>query len=70
MEKVINGLIELSEMVKDAIAMAKNDEDLNGILRRISCKQLLICADHFEYIFDKSSKKIGEILENEKQENI
>lgn len=70
MEKVINGLHELSEMVETAITMAKNGEDLNGILRAISCKQMLICADHFDYIFDKSSKKIGEILENEKQENI
>jgi hypothetical protein len=70
MEKVINGLIELSEMVKTAIAMAKNDEDLNSILRSISCKQLCICADHFDYVFNKSSKKIGEILENEEQEII
>lgn len=69
MEKIINDLIELSEMVKTAIAMAKNEEDLNGILS-ICCKQLLICADHFDYVFNKSSKKIGGILENEKQESI
>lgn len=64
MEKVINGLIELSEMVNQAITMAKNGEDLNGILREISFKQVYISMDHFEYVFDKSSKKIKEILEN------
>lgn len=70
MEKVINGLIELSDMVNTAITMAKNGCDLNGILRRMSFKQMQISADHFEFIFDKSSKKIEGILKNEKQENI
>lgn len=65
MEKVINGLVELSEMVDIAITMAKNGDDLNGILRNISFKQLHICEYHFEYIFEKSSKKIEEILKNE-----
>lgn len=70
MEKVINGLIELSEMVEKAISIAKNEDDLNDILRKISFKQLDICEKHFEYIFDKSTKRIGEILENEEQEII
>lgn len=68
MKEVINGLEELKQMVETAITMAKDGEDLNPILREIAFKQMYICADHFEYILVKGSKKIEEILTNEKQE--
>lgn len=68
--EILKKLNDLHYLVIDTIEKWESDKDINDNLRMIALKQMEICDDHFEYVLDKSSKKIEEILENEKQENI